>query len=85
MCKGKDRRSLGKGSINTSIVMRTRWRKVAFLMTRSRSRKIKRAIDPAMRRIPTISTIIPASKPPTQQAAARKLHHVNNSSAPRSR
>ena len=85
MCKGKDRRSLGRDSINTSIVMRTRWRKVAFLMTRSLSRKIKRAIDRATRRIPTISTIILASKPPTPQAAARKLHLASNSSVPRSR
>lgn len=85
MSKGKDNSSSGKDSINMSIVMRTRWKKVASPMIRSLSRKIRRVIDLVTRRIPITNTITPASKPLTQQAAAKKPHPVNNSNAPRSK
>lgn len=85
MSKGKDSSSSGKDSINMSIVMRTRWRKVASLMIRNRSRKIKRVIDLVTRRILITNIITPASKPLTQQAAVKKPHPVNNSNAPRNR
>ena len=85
MCKGKDSKNSRRGLINMSIVMRTRWRKVAFLMIHIHSKRIKRAIDRAIRRIPIINTIIPVSRHLTQPAAARKHLPVNNSNAPKSR
>jgi len=85
LSRGKDRRSFGKDLTNTSIVMRTKWRKVVSLMIHSHSNKRKRVIGQAMKRTLTINIIIPASKPLTQLVAAKRHLPVSNSNAPKSR
>jgi hypothetical protein len=63
--------SISKGSINTNIVMKTRWRRVACMRSR------QQVIDPdLLRKIHTTNIFNQASRPVSRSAAVRRVTKI---------